>query len=120
MDNHALNPVYYCVMTKKKTTTRKKPLPQKKKKSPVAVKSSTRTTSKAKSVKPVKKVKKQRKPKNDINAEIDRILAGIVENPKPIPRPKRTRNLSMKELERKIDKMVREALKPKPKKEKKP
>lgn len=101
-------------MTKKKTTTRKKPLTQKKKKkSPVVVKPSTRRTSKVKSAKsptPVKKLKKQRKTKNDINAEIDRILAGIVENPKPIPRPKRTRNLSMKELERKIGKMVREAL----------
>ena len=109
-------------MTKKKTTTKKKPLTQKKKKSPVVVKPSTRRTSKVKSVKsptPVKPVKKQRKPKNDINAQIDRLLAGIVENPKPIPKPKRTRNLSMKELERKIDKIVREALKQKPKKEKK-
>lgn len=104
-------------MTKKKTTTtRKKPLTQKKKKkSPVAVKASTRTTP---------KVKKQRKPKNDINAEIDRILAGMYE-PKPtkrktpISKPKRTRKLSMKELNRKIGKMVREALEQKPKNEKK-
>lgn len=121
MDNHALNSVYYCAMTKKKTTTtRKKPLTQKKKKkSPVAVKASTRTTSKVKSAKtptPVKKVKKQRKPKNDINAEIDKILAGMC-GPKttkrktPISKPKRTRKLSMKELNRKIGKMVREALK---------
>ena len=119
MDNHALNSVYYCAMTKKKTTTtRKKPLTQKKKKSPVAVKPSTRTTSKVKSAKsptPVKKVKKQRKPKNDINAEIDKILAGMYE-PKTTKRktqssnPKRTRKLSMKELNRKIGKMVREAL----------
>lgn len=106
-------------MTKKKMTTRKKPLTQKKKKkSPVAVKASTRTTSKVKSAKtptPVKKVKKQRKPKNDINAEIDRILAGMC-GPKTTKRktqsskPKRMRKLSMKELNRKIGKMVREAL----------
>lgn len=105
-------------MTKKKTTTRKKPLTQKKKKSSVVVKASTRRTSKAKSVKsptPVKKLKKQRKPKNDINAQIDRLLAGMYE-PKttkrktPISKPKRTRKLSMKELERKIGKMVAEAL----------
>lgn len=104
-------------MTKKKTTTRKKPLTQKKKKkSPVVVKPSTRRTSKAKSVKSPTPVKKQRKPKNDINAQIDRLLAGMYE-PKttkrktPISKPKRTRKLSMKELERKIGKMVREALK---------
>ena len=79
---------------------------------------STRKTSKAKVAKnPAKmlskpnKLSKAKKPKDDINAEIDRILAGIVENPKPIPRPKRTRNLSMKELERKIDKIVSDALK---------
>ena len=115
-------------MTKKKqTTTRKKPLTQKKKKkkSSVAVKTSTRKTSKVKSAKtptPVKKVKKakkakkQSKPKNDINAEIDRILAGMYEpkttkRKKPISKPKRTRKLSMSELNRKIGKMVRDALK---------
>ena len=109
-------------MTKKKTTTRKKTSSQKKKKkSPVAVKASTRTTSKAKSVKsptPARKLTKakKKKQKNDINAEIDKILAGMYE-PKttkqkpPISKPKRTRELSMKELKRKIGKMVREALK---------
>lgn len=81
---------------------------------------STRKTSKAKvAKKPAKKLSKAKKRKDDINAEIDRILAGIVENPKPISRPKRTRNLSMKELERKIDKIVSDALKQPTRKENK-
>jgi len=92
---------------------------------------STRKTFKAKvAKKPAKKLSKPnklskaKKPKNDINAEIDRILAceygtKTTERKKPISKPKRTRNLSLKELERKIGKMVREAVKQKPKKEKK-
>lgn len=52
---------------------------------------------------------------NDINAEIDKILAceygtKTTKRKKPISKPKRTRKLSMKELERKIDKMVCDAL----------